>query len=366
MRLKSISYQDTNWELEGLELGNVNLLVGKNATGKSRTLSTIDLLVKMITQKRDLNWASNWNIVFQQENQKEISYEFKISLLRQGATSEKIRSVTSERIKADGIEVLKRSASDKATVWSAISGEIEHISPPPNKLVLHIRRDVREHPFLEEIATWAENSYGFKFGNISPLAQLNQQEYDLLMAVEHIPMLLKTLRAESRQRIVEDFNGIGYQITDLSLRDRGDGLPLIFVKETSLGKPLPHYKLSQGMFRSLALITFLEYLTATQNPQTVIIDDLGEGLDYDKATNLGKLVFQKCADAGIQLIATSNDSFLMDVVDIENWNVLYRSGKTVRSINNHNHPELIEKFHFTGLSNFDFFSSDFLKKQRAW
>jgi predicted ATPase len=358
MRLKSISYQDTNWELEGLELGNVNLLVGRNATGKSRTLSTIDLLVKMVTQKRDLNWGSKWSIIYENEEQKEIFYEFKTSSLKQG--------VTWEKMSVDGSLVLRRSTFDEATVRSSTTGAIERISPPPNKLVLHIRRDVREYPFLEEIATWAETSYGFKFGNISPLAQLNQQEYDLLTAVEHIPVLLKTLGTESRQRIVKDFSNIGYPITDLSLRDRGDGLPLIFVKENSLSKPLPHYKLSQGMFRSLALITFLEYLTATQKPQTVIIDDLGEGLDYDKATKLGKLVFQKCAEAGIQLIATSNDSFLMDVVDIENWNVLYRTGKTVRAVNNHNHPELIEKFRFTGLSNFDFFASDFLKKQKAW
>ena len=358
MRLKSISYQDTNWELEGLDLGNVNLLVGKNATGKSRTLSTIDLLVKMITQKRDLNWGSKWSIVFENDAQKEIAYEFKTSSLKQG--------VTSEKVKADGRLVLRRTTFDEAELISSITGAAEHIYPPFNKLVLHIRRDVREYPFLEEIAVWAENSYGFKFGNISPLAQLNRQEYDLLTAVENIPMLLKVLRTESRQRIVEDFNGIGYQITDLSLRDRGDGLPLIFVKETSLAKALPHYKLSQGMFRSLALIIFLEYLTETQKPQTVIIDDLGEGLDYDKATSLGKFVFQKCTDARIQLIATSNDSFLMDVVDIENWNVLYRDGKTVRAINNQNHPELIERFHFTGLSNFDFFSSNFLQKQKAW
>jgi len=358
MRLKSISYQDTNWELDNLQLGAVNLLVGRNATGKSRTLSTIDLLVKMIAQKRDLNWGSKWRVVFENEQQQEVEYEFKTSSLKHG--------VNGERLSVSGKAMLQRKSFDVAQLRSASNGEMEQFFPPIEKLVLHIRRDVREYPFLEEIAAWAQNSYGFKFGNISPLARLNQQEYDLLMAVENIPQLFKSLNPESRRRVIESFNNIGYSITDISLRDRGDGSLLIFVKETSLAKALPHYKLSQGMFRSLALIIFLEHLSANQKPQMVIIDDLCEGLDYDKATQLGKLVFQKCADAGIQLIATSNDSFLMDVVDIENWNVLYRTGKIVRSINNHNHPELIEKFHFTGLSNFDFFSSDFLKKQKAW
>lgn len=358
MRLKSISYQDTNWELNNLELGAVNLLVGKNATGKSRTLSTIDLLVKMIAQKRDLNWGSKWRIVFENERQQEVEYDFKTSTLKHG--------VNGERLAVSGKVMLRRNSSDVAQLRSVSNDEMEQFFPPIEKLVLHVRRDVRDYPFLEEIAAWAENSYGFKFGNISPLARLNQQEYDLLMAVENIPHLFKSLSTESRRRVIDSFNHIGYSVTDISLRDRGDGLSLIFVKETSLSKALPHYKLSQGMFRTLALIIFLEYLSMNQKPQMVIIDDLCEGLDYDKATQLGKFVFQRCADAGIQLIATSNDSFLMDVVDIKNWNVLYRTGKTIQAINNINHPELIEKFRFTGLSNFDFFSSDFLQKQRAW
>lgn len=57
MKLLKLSYIDSKWELQNLELSNLNLIVSKNATGKSRTLSTIDLLVKMITQQKNLNWG---------------------------------------------------------------------------------------------------------------------------------------------------------------------------------------------------------------------------------------------------------------------------------------------------------------------
>ena len=92
-----------------------------------------------------------------------------------------------------------------------------------------------------------------------------------------------------------------------------------------------------------------------------MIDDLCEGLDYERATKLGKLIFNKCKDTNIQLIATSNDSFLMDVVDIKFWNVLQREGKVVTAINIQTHEALFKKFKFTGLSNFDFFASDYIK-----
>lgn len=94
-----------------------------------------------------------------------------------------------------------------------------------------------------------------------------------------------------------------------------------------------------------------------------MIDDLCEGLDYAKATKLGKIIFKKCDNSQIQLIATSNDSFLMDVVDIKHWNVLYREGKSVHTLNYKTQYNVFEQFKFTGLSNFDFFASDYLKQK---
>jgi hypothetical protein len=48
------------------------------------------------------------------------------------------------------------------------------------------------------------------------------------------------------------------------------------------------------------------------------------------------------------------------IVDIKYWNVLQREGTIVTTINQQNNPDLFKKFMFTGLSNFDFFASDFI------
>nr|WP_305070031.1 ATP-binding protein [Flavobacterium covae] len=137
----------------------------------------------------------------------------------------------------------------------------------------------------------------------------------------------------------------------------------INIKEENVDKFIPHYKLSQGMFRALAVIVYVQYLISRKRPSTIIIDDLCEGLDYERATKLGKLIFDKCLSNDIQLIATSNDSFLMEVVDLKYWNVLVREGKKVKAINKESNSTLFEDFRFTGLSNFDFFSSNFIKSQ---
>ncbi len=358
MKLKSLSYKDTNLEITDLQLGSVNLIVGKNSSGKSMALHSIDLLIKMITQKRTLNWGGEWDITFENDKSEKLNYKFSTSYLKQGVTFEKM-------LLNDNLVLVRnrKHYPDKAKIRNLLNrGQFEFIYPPDNKLILHTNRDIKKYPFLEDITTWAEQSYGFKFGNINPYSLLNQQEYDLLTAVEEIPTLFKSLKNEDKKSIISDFNSIGYSISDITVQDKQE-FTIIYVKENDLDKPIPHYKLSQGMFRSLAVIIYLEYLTKKKKPSTVVIDDLCEGLDFERAAKLGKLIFEKCSDNDIQLIATSNDSFLMEVVDLKNWNILIRKGKNVKGINAKLNPELIDEFRFTGLSNFDFFSSNFIKKQ---
>lgn len=354
MYLKKISYLDPNWELNNLHFGMVNLIVGKNSAGKTKTMQTIDLLVKMITQKRNLNWGGEWDIVFENDKKEEIKYQF--------STSPQNSGVSFEKMFLDDKLMLNRESSnnDQIKIRNVVTNKFEFINPPNEKLIIHTNRDVKKYPYLEDLSNWAEQSYGFKFGNISPYSFLNQKEYDLLTAVEDIPALFKSLGKEDKEQIISDFNGIGYHISEINIQEK-DQYSTINIKEEGIRKTLPHYKLSQGMFRALAVIVYIQYLISRESPATIIIDDLCEGLDYERATKLGKLIFDKCFSNGIQLIATSNDNFLMEVVDLEYWNVLTRSGKKVSGMNARSNPEIFDEFKFTGLSNFDFFSSDYIK-----
>jgi len=352
MKLVNLSYLDPYWELSNLQLSDMNLIVAKNATGKTRTLLTIDLLVKMITQKKNLNWGSRWTVDFVNHQNQSISFEFATKYQDEGI-------VTAEKISIDGKQVLFRHHKQGTVVLkNFVTQKEDTIYPPNNKLTLHVNRDVRKYPYLEDLINWAEQCYGFKFGNISPYSKFSEQEYDLLTAVEDIPNLFKSLQKESIAKIISDFNSLGYNVSEISSKD----LPytVLYVKETQLNKALPHYKLSQGMFRTLAILVYIEYLTIRKKPAMVIIDDFCEGLDYDRARKLGKLVFEKCKNTAIQLVVTSNDSFLMDTIDIQYWNILQRNGKVITCLNQQNSPNVFKKFRLTGLSNFDLFSSDFL------
>ena len=173
--------------------------------------------------------------------------------------------------------------------------------------------------------------------------------------------MVKELTQESINNVINAAEGLQYHIDKIEPVELGDIQKVLFI-EKDVNIPLFDFNLSKGMFRTLYLLIYLEFIAQSGKPATLLIDDLCEGLDYDRSTKLGKHVFDFCSTNNIQLMATSNDSFLMDVVNLNYWSILQRNGSKVSAINHENSPELFDDFSFTGLSNFDLLSSDFIER----
>ena len=132
------------------------------------------------------------------------------------------------------------------------------------------------------------------------------------------------------------------------------------VNEAGLKGQVDQTNISQGMFRALSLIIQMNSAIMRKNLSCVLIDDIGEGLDFDRSTKLIRLLIDKAEDESVQMIMSTNDRFVMNNVPLEYWTIVHRIGNKVRCINIRNKPELFEEFELTGLNNFDFFSSNFL------
>ncbi len=356
MYLSKFSYKGLNWELSNLELNQVNLIVAKNSTGKSRTLLVLDVLIKTITQQVDfLDHYAHWSLEFLSGANTTIKYDF--TIVRDSMKTPLV--ITCEQMWVDDVLVLSRDRTN-AWIYNDITATQDAVFPPANKLILHVNRDVKKFPYLENIVGWAESSYGFRFASIIPYSKYNHSFSGILNLIEDVPELFELLNEQARLEVQTNLNRIGYGITHIISRQNGDGTS-IYVKEKGVDKEVPHWQLSQGMFRALSMFVFIQYLLVVKKPAMVLVDDLCEGLDYDRAKKMGSIIFDLCLQSNIQLVATSNDAFLMDAVDIKYWNVLVRNGSKVTAINYNNSPKLFDNFKFTGLSNFDFFSSDFIK-----
>ena len=172
--------------------------------------------------------------------------------------------------------------------------------------------------------------------------------------------------------VISDMAAIGYDLADISIKVPTDfritidppfaGQPSVLsVKEKELKGRTDQFSMSQGMFRALSIIIQLNYSELASKPSCILIDDVGEGLDYERSCALIELLMQKAKRTGVQLIMSTNDRFVMNKVPLEAWTVLLRDGPEIRAYNYGNAKAVFDDFKFTGLSNFDFFSTEVFK-----
>jgi AAA15 family ATPase/GTPase len=352
MRIKSFSYKEDSWEINDLNLGAINLLVGQNGTGKSRTLAKIDRFVKILTQQEKNFETEEWIVEFTTTDNHILKYELK--------TLKSKNEVVKEILFYDEETILERKKGDSTfKIRKDAKSDWETYSPPARKLAIYSINDVVKFPQTAKILNWAENSYGFEFSFAIKYVSLREE---LLNEIGEIAELFDQLNKKQQGTVIENLNELGFKINNIEIKriSPSDTTYFLLIDERQLKYSLFLDDLSQGMSRTLSLIIYIEFLISRKTPATIVIDDFGEGLDYIRAKELGKLVLQKCSKKNIQLIATSNDSFLMDTIDIDYWNVLIRKGKSVNALNYQNNKTLFDEFRFTGLSNFDFFSSDYI------
>ncbi len=354
MKLQSFSFKKAHfegyndWETEQIDLNSLNLIVGKNAVGKSRVSKVISIIADILNQK-SIIYLGDWSFIFY--NTENNIYDYTLT-----KNSNYIR----EKLVIDGNIKLDRE-NDNADVFSVIENKMIKINPPIDKLVMHVRRDIKEYPYFEDLINWAENTHLFRFGYIHPNSFLESDNPQKgLSTIEDIPKLINELDEETINIIVNEFNEIGYNVDKFYLEKDNIKKEKLYIKENIIKYAISQSEISQGMFRAFTLIIYINYNIFRKKVNTLIVDDLCEGLDYERATKFGKLLFNKMKSKNLQFIAATNDSFLMDVVDIRYWNVLKMKNGKIYSCNYKNSKEKFDKFIFTGLSNFDFFSSDYL------
>ena len=345
MILSSFAYKEQGWELTELShLQSVNLLVARNATGKTRTIRALQNVTSFLQMKQTFMNIRSFEATLKfgkVENPNwKMDYSFKIN---EGV-------VEKEELIVNGAVLIKRT--------KAIARyENKRINPPSEKLVVQIRRDKDLYPEIELLMLWAEGVTAVSCSDINPFTILGVGNF---INPYNFSDLVDALSPSEMKNVLSTAKEFGYNIGSIKPLEATRGIRIVQLKEISISNELVDMQLSSGMLRTLYLLCFVSVIKHNKNLSLLLIDDMGEGLDYRRSTNLGKIVFDDCELNGLQLIASSNDAFLMDVVDIANWQILRRKGNKVSTINQALNPELFRKFRMTGLSNFDLFSSDFI------
>jgi len=348
MTLSSFEYSENNWKLSNLSpLHSSCLLVGRNSSGKTRTIHALQNVVSFMQMKQmHLGGSSSFSatMIFSDTNDNLFNMEYRFAV-KNGIIDEEILIVNE-------IKLIERT-SDNAKYKS------ETVYPPEDKLVVQTRRDKLLYPEIEQLMAWAEGIVCISCSDINPFTVIAPSQ---LINPFSFSDLVDSLDTSAKETVMVNASKLDYHISSIETIKANDNIRLVKIQEQEVSENIFDMQLSSGMLRTLYLLCFMQYIKNTPKTSMLLIDDMSEGLDYYRSTQLGRLVFEESRKYGIQLIASSNDSFLMDVVDIANWQVLRRVGSVVSVINQQTHPDLFRKFKMTGLSNFDFFSSDFIDK----
>ena len=346
MILSSFKYKEKGWELTELSpLQSVNLLVARNATGKTRTIRALQNVTSFMQMKEVFMGTRTFETTLKFENVRNLDGKMDYSFRINNGVVEK------EELFVNGKMLIKRT---KATA----KYENQKINPPSEKLVVQIRRDKELYPEIELLMLWAEGVISVSCSDINPFTILSIGKF---INPYNFSELVDALSPDEMKKVLATAKELGYSIASIKTIEATKDVRLVQLKERSISNEMVDMQLSSGMLRTLYLLCFVSVIKHNKKLSMLLIDDMGEGLDYRRSIDLGKVIFEDCQQSGLQLVVSSNDAFLMDVVDISNWQILRRKGNKVSSINQAMNPDMFRKFRMTGLSNFDLFSSDFIE-----
>lgn len=360
------------WSVGKFHLDKVNLFVGVNSSGKSRIINTIDVLGKLISKSTKVVFeAARWSVLFEHEGD---LYDLYIEI--------KDKIIVSERLTVDGKVRILRKPDGKGFLWFQELGQYVDVQAKPDDLLIASRQDELQHPYLLPLTTWASRVRLYPFSSDLGRRQLwlyrnlaNKETasenvpnavIDPSNVVEQYVQGFDLYGDTFDQKILEDFRSIGYDCTEISAEpfegieelENTGRLPIqLTAKESALDTATRQIDMSTGMFRALSMIIHVNFMVFSNIKSTILIDDIGEGLDYERAASLVRLLIERCNESDIQIIMTSNDRFVMNAVDLEYWHLISRDKSRVTVQDKHNSEKEFDTFRYLGLSNFDFFKS---------
>jgi hypothetical protein len=378
MILKKIEYSEFKgepnvWMFKEVTLEKVNLLVGQNATGKTRTITVISWLANMFAglQPQLLN-SGNYTVEFSDNND---IYQYFLKIEQRKVVFEKL--ILNGKIKVER----KTDGTGELFAEAVGNGQMIKFKISEDQLIVFSKKDAVQHPYLEKLFEWANGVRLYAFG--TPLGKdhgfatndINQLQVNPRNTNDVAALFAKGVKdfGESfRDDIIELMNKTEYNLKCIDVAPNPNigvipvGLPplqMIYVIEKDRTSMIFQTEMSQGMFRALSLLIQIRYNILKKSSTTVLIDDIGEGLDFERSSGIISVIIDTAKDNEIQFVMSTNDRFVMNGVPLKYWQIIKRKGGECIIYNYGNSKDIFDEFEFTGLSNFSFLSTDFISQE---
>lgn len=370
MILKALKYtrfenEPREWRIignEGLDsyayFDNFNLLVGKNASGKSRTLTVIRTIADLLSGRKNVVEtqypSEKFELIFEDDKDK---YEYLIDY--------KKNKIIDESLLVNGKKILSRQENK---FYDAESGADIVVETDDVKPAITASDENGKH-YYRELVIWARMLQDLLFANQSEKNHMvkdyhtikdgqNLEENSILIYTFYKGM--EMFGEEFISEIMRFMEKLGYRISNIEIQETKYGYGLCVEEEKRY--KISQREMSQGMFRALSF--FIQFTFARMNGFSicVLVDDMGEGLDFDRSKEMINIMIKKINDSNIQFFMTTNDRYIMNKIPLRYWTVIDRQNGDSIFYSYANSKEIFDDFKYTGLNNFDFFTTGFYSR----
>lgn len=374
MLLQSIKYtrlsgKPKEWAIEGcdgksVQFGELNLIVGKNSTGKTFTLAVIREIASLFSGHLRLSnirhIGARYYLTFSKGND---IYEYMLEYDN--------RKIVNESLSVNGENRFDR---EKKLLFSDESRDWEKVEIADDDLFISLYNN-KSFTYLKDFFLWGltlkNTAFSNQFEKNYLIDDLSKLDVESPADLKDPAILLYTFRKGREifgekfvKRIMDHMQIMGYVIHSIDILKIPQGYSLC-VKEEGIGNDedgngvTDQLEMSQGMFRALSFIIHLNFALMNNISVCILIDDLGEGLDYDRSAIIIDLLLKSLSKQGIQTFVTTNDRYVMNKFPLEYWSVIERQHKKSVFYNYYNSKSVFDDFKYTGLNNFDFLATDF-------
>lgn len=378
MRLTQLYFEENQgqssaWTVGLVQLADGMLLVGKNAVGKSRTLAVIRFLADILRSKQGVSVPATWRVTFT-DNNDIIDYQLSCGL----------NTVLTERLSINGQVKLTREADGRGEIELHDGKQRLKFQVPNDAVAVVAKRDLYQHDYLEPLHRWAASLRYYPFGSDMGRARFaifakGQPLADPTAFEQWLGIFSRGEREHGtafKAKVIEYMGRLSYSIEDIRIepaqveiigteRQLPGPLHWIAVKERELSCWTNQLIMSQGMFRALALMIQLAYAELSSRSDCILLDDVGEGLDFERSAAMIQLLLDLVNRHKMQVLMTTNDRFVMNAVPLEHWGIIRRQAGHCDILTYQNSRAMFEEFRLTGLSNFDLLRSGFFEDAPA-
>lgn len=305
----------------------LNVIFGKNAAGKTRTLNVLFNLSNIHKAPKPTH-TGTWNMVIKGEKET-YSYELDVGI------RDRKKVVIQDSLYAG--EIGRKLIFDRAkgSLFNEVTESEEAYTPIDDELSLNYVKDVKKYKTALEVKDYLSQ---FKRLDYSMSKVVGMRFVDNALMVEPdgtgLDMAIINIMTQYPshfEKIKSYFVEIFPQVQDLLILNIQVGnaiMKTIFIKENILDKPYAYFEAASGMIKILALLSIL---FSPAEKSLILIDELENSLDYISLVKIGDIIKEVCLDK--QIVIVTHSPVLANIFDLKDWIVSERERRHTKFFN---------------------------------